>query len=151
IATIKGLPQLQQIGVAAELDAQLSPHHAAATIAANKTMRSKLRYRVAHFYLRTHACGILLDSDELAAIAHVDRRQSLSNRLEQRFERVLGNQLVWLARQRAVGTGSNLGLRLRHRRIWQMKQRRLDQRRDDKDIHRHIARKAGVADFLHDA
>ena len=32
-----------------------------------------------------------------------------------------------------------------------MKQRRLDQRRDNKDIHRHVAREAGVADLLRDA
>ena len=32
-----------------------------------------------------------------------------------------------------------------------MQQRRLGERRDDEHVHRHVARKAGVADFLHDA
>ena len=32
-----------------------------------------------------------------------------------------------------------------------MKQRRFDQRRDNEDIHRRVAREAGVANFLRDA
>ena len=32
-----------------------------------------------------------------------------------------------------------------------MEQWRVDQRRDNKDIHRHVARQAGVADFLRNA
>ncbi len=32
-----------------------------------------------------------------------------------------------------------------------MQQRRLDQRRDDEHVHRHVARKAGGADFLRNA
>jgi hypothetical protein len=43
---------------------------------------------------------------------------------------------------------SNLCLSLRDRWIWQVQKRRLDQRRHDENIHRHIARKTCVTYFL---
>ena len=79
------------------------------------------------------------------------RSECFGDRLQQRLQRVLRDQLIGLERHRAIGAGGDVGLRLRDRRIRQMQQRRLDQRRDDEHVHGHVARKPGIADLLRDA
>src|SRR6185369_17951475 len=96
IAAVERLPQLQQVGVTAELDAELAPHSAAAAIATDEIMPGELRYRTAGLHFRTHTGGILRKGDKLAAILHVDRRQSFRNGFEQWLQRVLRDQLIRL-------------------------------------------------------
>ena len=152
VAAIQRLPQLQQICFALQLDAELAPHIARSAVAADEILRLQLHGRaVATLHARAHGPCVLLEIEKFASVAHIHAGQGLGDRLQQWLERVLRDQLVRLERHRAIGTRRNLGLRLCDRRVRQMQQRRLDQRGDDEHIHRHVAREAGIADFLRDA
>ena len=92
--------------------------------------------------LRGDAGRVLLERQELAAEAHIDRRDRLGDRFQQRLERVLRDQLIGLERHRAVIGRAHILLRLFDRRIVQMQQRRLIERQHDIDVHRHVGPQA---------
>ncbi len=46
VAAVQRLPQLQQIGVALQLDAELTAHVAGAAVAADEILRAQFRRRV---------------------------------------------------------------------------------------------------------
>ena len=112
-------------------------------------MRCELSDRaIAVFDPRTDGAAVLLAGDKLATIAYVHIRKAFGDGLEQRLERILRNELIWLTWQRRVIACCDFGLRLRNRRVGKMQQRRLNQGRDDKYVHRAIARKSGSANFI---
>ena len=55
VATIQSLPQLQQIGFALQLDAELAAHIARSAVAADEILGAEFRRRGAAFDVRTYA------------------------------------------------------------------------------------------------
>ena len=88
-------------------------HAAGAAVAADQIICLKLRGRaVAAPDLGAHGLGVLREGDEFATIAHGHAGQGFGDRLEQRLQRVLRDELVGLKRHRPVVAGRDLGLRL---------------------------------------
>src|SRR5262245_13152841 len=151
-AIIERLPQLLDVGLTVELDAELPAYQAVATVAANHVGGAQRGGgAVASSDLRRDRILILLERHELATVADTDARQSLSDRFQERLERVLRDELVGLERQAAVLGYGDLRLRLSDRRMRMGHQWRVDQRQHDEDVHRTMGGKAGGANFVDDA
>ena len=151
-AIIERLPQLLQVGLAAELNAELTPHQAAAAVAADHIGGAQRgQSAVASLNLRRDRALILLERHELAPVAHRDARQRLRDRFQQRLERVLRDELIGLERLVAVLGFFDLRPCLRHGRMHVVHQGRLRQRQHDEDVHRAMRRQPGGANLLHDA
>jgi hypothetical protein len=151
-AIIKRLSQLLDVGLAVELDAELAAHQTVAAVAADHVRGAQRGGgAVAPLDLRRDRILILLERHELATVADADARQRLSDRFQERLERVLRDELVGLEREAAVLGFGDLHLRLRHRRMGMVHQRRLDQRQHDEDVHRTMGGKAGGANLVDDA
>ena len=152
IAIVERLPKLLNVGFAVELDVERPAHQAIAAVATDHVCGTHRGRRViAGLDLRRDRVLILSERHELAAVAHGDARQRLRDRLQQRLERVLRNELIGLERLRAVFGLGDPRLRLRHGRMHMVHQRRLDQRQHDEDVHRAMSGKAGGANPLRDA
>ena len=147
IAAVECLAQFQQIAFAAQRNAELLAHRAGAAVAADHIGRAH-RFGRAVGIARGdgNAVRILRRRNEFAAVADRDAGQRLGHRLQQRLQRVLGNQLIGLERHGAVGAGRDRFARLVHRWISQVHQRRLDHRQHDIDVHRHIGAQPGGPD-----
>src|SRR6185436_7542294 len=138
VAAIERLAQAQDVGLATQLDAELPAHRAAAAVAADQVLGSNLPLRRP----RGDASRILLERLEFTAISH--RAQALGDRLEQRLERVLRDELVRLERHRAVVARFDRPARFAHRGIGRVHERRQVQRAHDVDVHRHLGLPAEV-------
>ena len=148
VAAIEALAQLQQVALAGEADAELLADRAAAAVAAGEIARGDVGDAAGAANFRRDQIRVLGELQELGAVAHRHRRQRLRDRLEERLQRVLGNELVGLQRHRGPGRGRDLALRRRDRRVGQVQQRRLQDRGDDEDVHRALRRQAGGADAV---
>ena len=151
LAIVQRLAQLQHpVFVAGELDAKRFPHHTRTAVAADEIGRSDFRgFAGEVLHRRRHAVGVLAERDEFMAVAHGDARQRLRHRFQERLERVLRDQLVWLERQRAIVGRRDLRLERRHRRILLVQQRRLDDvPQHDENVHRYVGRKPHRADAI---
>ena len=151
LAIIERLPQLLDIGLAAEVDAELPAHQAAAAVAADHIGGAQRgQSAVAALDLRRDRALILLERHELAPVAHGDARQRLRDRFQQRLERVLRDELIGLERLVAVLGFCDLLPCLRHGRMHVVHQGRLRQRQHDEDVHGAMRGQPGGANLLHD-
>src|SRR5262249_46094815 len=85
VATIKPLPQLQQIGLTLKIDAELATHIARTTVAADEILSAQFQCCFAAFDLRAHAPTVLFERNKFTAVADIDARQALCDRLKQRL------------------------------------------------------------------
>ena len=100
---------------------------------------------------RRDAARVLDERRHLAAEANGQFGTRLGDRSQQRFERVLRDQLIGFERA-AVVVGRDRRLGGRHRRIWQMHDRFGSAHRIRQEhVHRRFARQACVAHGLGDA
>ena len=77
VAVIERLPQLQQVGVALQADAELPAHDARAAVAADQVLRLDLRGLAAALDRRGDRVAVLRERQKLAAVAHRDRSAAL--------------------------------------------------------------------------
>ena len=134
-----------------ELDAELAAHARRATVAADQILRGDLLCLAAFVHRGGDRARVLLERQELAAVTHRHARNRLDDGFQQRFERVLRDELIGFERQGAVIGLRNLLLRRVDRRIGQVQKRRIDHRRDDEHVHRHPRGQALGADGLRDS
>ncbi len=140
IATIKPLAQFQQVAVAGEPDAELLAHGACAAIAAGEIARADGRGGAAGAHARRHLVRRFDKVEKFGAVANRDARERLGDRFEERLQRVLRNELIGLERHLVVGRSRDQPLGFGDRRVRMVHQRRIDDRRDDKDVHRAVRR-----------
>src|SRR5207249_3111061 len=152
VAAIQRLTQLEYVVLAAQLDAELLAHHAPAAVAAHHIRRAD---RAARAVRVLHARGdpgfVLGKRLEPAAVAYRHRRQPLGDRLQQRLQRVLRDELVRFQGHAPVAAGADLGARPLHRRVGQVQEWGLGQRQDDEHVHRNVVAQAGGADLVDDS
>ncbi len=124
VAAVQRLAQLAQV-LALHRDAELLADHAVSAIAAHEVLRPY--FTAGNFCRNPQRLGLLL---------------------QQRLERVLRDELIGLEGHRAVHAGVDRPLRLGDRRILMTHQRRLVERSDDVDVHRHIGAQARGAHLV---
>src|SRR3989442_10378888 len=88
---------------------------------------------------------------EPPTVAYRHRRQPLGDRLQQRLQRVLRDELVRFQGHAPVAAGADLGARPLHRRVGQVQEWGLGQRQDDEHVHRNVVAQAGGADLVDDS
>ena len=150
-AVIERLPQLEKVAVALQGDAELPPHDARPAVAADEVLGLDLGRLVPAFDRCRDRARILRERKKLAAVADLHRREFFHDRLQQRLERVLRNELIGLERLAAVVARRDQRFRFGDRRIGKMQKRRLDQRQHDEHVHRTMARQAGLANAIHNS
>ena len=105
VAAVERLAQPQQSALAAQRDAELLAHGARAAIAADEVGGAELENPAIGAHVRGDAGPILLERQEIAAVAHAHAWQRLGHGFQQRLEGVLRDQLIRLERQGTVGAG----------------------------------------------
>src|SRR6266850_718880 len=152
IAAIQRLAQLEQVVLAAQLDAELLAHGARAAVAAHHIRRADRAARAVRVLHARGDPGLVLGKRlEPATVAYLHRGQPLGDRFQQRLQRVLRDELVRFQRHAPVAAGADLGARPLHRRVGKMQERRLNQREDDEHVHRDVLAQAGGADLVRDS
>ncbi len=149
VAAIERLAQLEQVAFATQFDPELLAHRARAAVAADQIVgaqRFSLSARSLH--LHRDASLVLIERQELVSVAQRDTWQRLDLLFEQRFERVLRNQLIGLERLRAVIMRLDRRPRLVDRGVMLAQQRGFIHRQDNKDIHRDVRAQARGADLV---
>src|SRR6267143_3191565 len=102
-AVEKRLAELSNVAFALQLNAQLLSNGAGASVASNQVHCSNgLVWAIARSHVRCYGIAILRERRQFAAEAHFHIRERLYNRSEQRFERVLRDQLIRLERPSIV-------------------------------------------------
>src|SRR5882724_1713321 len=131
----KSLPQLLNVAFTFELDAQLLSNRARASVASNHIRRSNRRVGTLICPdVRGHGIAILHEGFHLTAEKHCYVWQHLHKRSEQRLERILRNQLIWLEWATVVVRGDFI-FGFGYRRTWQVSERRFGHRGCQKNIH----------------
>src|SRR5256885_4029389 len=152
VAAIQRLAQLQYVVLPAQLDAELLAYGAPAAVAAHHIRRADRAARAVRVLDAHGDDGIVLGKRlEPATVAYLYRGQPLGDRLQQRLQRVLRNELVRFQRHAPVAACADLGARALHRRVGQMQERWLGQRQDDEHVHRDVRAQAGRADLVGDS
>ena len=121
IAAKQRLTQFQQIPLAGQPDTQLLAHGAGAAVAADEISRANfldLAFDAAQ--ARADAVAVLPQGDEFPPKPHPQAGNGFGDRLQQRLERILRDQLIGLERHRPVIAGAGLRPRLLDRRIRKM-------------------------------
>ena len=137
---IQSLIEAREISFSPQRNPELLADGAGASVAPDEEPRpdlARLACRIGH--PRHHRVGLFAQREEFTAVPERHRGESLRFRLEQRLNRVLRDELIWLARHRAVVARRDLRLGLGHRRVRQPQQRRFVHRHRDVDVHRDLA------------
>jgi hypothetical protein len=126
--------------VATQLDAQLTADGAARAVAADQVRRTdRLLLPVGSAYPGRDAVLVLGEAGQLAAEPDGDARRGRRDLAQQRFERVLGDELVGLQRHGTVVDPPPRRLHCSHRRVIMMHERGAGEvPRADEDVHRHV-------------
>ena len=94
--------------------------------------------------------GVLLEVGQLAAEAHRHIWERFEEGAQQRLERVLRDELIGLEGLPVVARG-DFGFGASDRRVRKMRDRRAGHGWRQENVHRRVARQAGIADFFGDA
>ena len=118
VAAKQRLAQLQQIAFAGKGNAELLAHRTGTAVATDEVGRANFFYfSPGAAQARGDALAVLPQAEKFPTEPHPHARNGLGNRLQQRLERVLRDQLIGLERQHAVVIGAGLRARLLNRRI----------------------------------
>ena len=135
------LHQLADAPLAFQLDAGLLAHRAGAAVAADEIAAAQLLARAGSGAgLHRHALVVLDEILQPAAVAHGDVGRRLRHLLQERLQLVLRHQLIRLQQAGAVRTLGDLLAALRHRGIFQHRDRRIAEPGGQEHVHRVVGR-----------